>query len=696
MVAFAITIFLSAALLFQVELIIGKELLPWFGGAPSVWTTCLLFFQLVLFLGYAYAHTVIKRLHARFQLIVHLGLVFVSVFVLVLLGLHWPTPITPDAVWKPIGGGEPIGQLLLLLLVSVGLPFFVLSTTGPLLQGWFVSINPAKSPYPLYALSNAGSLIGLVTYPAAVEPFLTIREQSLAWTLAYGVFVLGLVTCVVKVKTTIITPTDSDSPRFSDSSKVSPGDGSRVLWSGLAAAASALLLSTTNHMCQDTAVIPLLWVLPLVLYLLTLMLCFEFENLYKRWLFPPLFGASLIYAIVVMFQGLSAPLLSQIGADAAVLFFGCMICHGELARSKPGSDHLTAFYLAIATGGAIGGLGVAVVAPLLFNGFWEFHASLFAIAALFLVSIFQDKASFYHKNSILVGSVLGLVVLSLGGVLLDRILQSDNDTRFVNRNFFGVLRVVEDSDENDLELLHGRISHGLQYQDSAQSRIPTTYYTEKSGIGLAIENHPWRESGLRIGVIGLGVGTIAAYGRKNDTIQFYEINPAVLKLSKGANPMFTYLKDCPARVDVALGDARLTLEDDLRRGQRRRFDILAVDAFSSDAIPVHLLTKEALDVYRQHIRLPYGIIAFHISNRYLNLVPIVHTLAEQAHLLSTLITVTNEEDGGCISDWILLSSSPAELSLEAIKEAETTWDLADDKPVRLWTDDYSNLLSVLK
>ncbi|HTP13183.1 MAG TPA: ferrichrome ABC transporter permease, partial [Bacteroidota bacterium] len=489
----------------------------------------------------------------------------------------------------------------------------------------------------------------------------------------------------------------SDKDVFSPQGQL-PGVSARrvVLWVGLAATASALLLSVTNHMCQDTAVIPLLWVFPLVLYLTTLMLAFESDRMYRRWLFPPLFGLSVVGAVYLMFVGSGTPLMYQIGIDAAVLFFGCMVCHGELAKSRPGAERLTLFYFSVALGGALGGFCVAVLAPLLFNGFWEFHASLFAAGVAFLLALTDDQSSFLYRNPWVNGPALLTVVLVLGGILVNRIQNSEDDVRFATRNFYGVLRVIEDRTEGEMELLHGRITHGIQYEDSDRSRIPTSYYTEESGIGLAIVHHPLREKGLRIGVIGLGVGTIAAYVRPSDTIRFYEINPAVLRLSTGPKPFFTYLKDCPGHADVVLGDARLMLEDELRKGYPQRFDVLAVDAFSSDAIPVHLLTKEALEVYRKHLRMPYGVVAVHISNRYLNLVPLVHGLAKAAHAVSMLVTVERNDSGGFGSEWVLLSPSPAEFALRVMREAATPWDSVGDRPVRLWTDDYSNLIALLK
>jgi hypothetical protein len=694
--AYALTVFLSAFLLFQVELIVGKELLPWFGGAPAVWTTCLVFFQGVLVAGYGYAHLVAERLSLRRQIGVHIALVALSVLLLAGLAMLWPAPITPGSSWKPAGDAEPVGQLIVLLAVSLGYPFFVLSTTGPLLQKWSVISSPGRSPYRLYALSNAGSLLGLLAYPFLVEPFLGIRVQALAWSGLYGLFSLGVFYNAWGLGRSLRDSPAVESRQDSGEAGIRPTAGDRLLWTGLAAATSALLLSTTNHMCQDTAVIPLLWVLPLSLYLATFVLCFRYEGLYRRWLFPPLFCGSLVYCIIILFRGLNASLLSQIAADGAVLFAGCMVCHGELARAKPGVAHLTGFYLAVASGGALGGLGVAIVAPGLFNGFWEFHASLWGAGALFLASLGRDRASFLNRKPVLIGSSLVLLLLGLGGILIKQAVDAGEGTLFVTRNFYGLLRVVGDPDGHYVKLLHGRITHGFQFTDSAKAGIPTSYYSRESGVGLAIESHPRRERGLRIGVVGMGVGTIAAYGRENDTVRFYEINPAVPRLSRGGDPFFTYLSRTPAHIEFAMGDARLSLERELQRGENQRFDILALDAFSSDAIPVHLLTEEAFGIYLRHLRQPDGILAVHISNRYLDLVPVVHGFAEEHGLPSAMIISDEDEEGAWTSDWILLASSGVPLVRGPIADASTPWDSTTYRVIRPWTDDYSNLISVLR
>jgi hypothetical protein len=692
---FTPTIFLGAFLLFELELIIGKKLLPWFGGAPSVWTTCLVFFQVVLLGAYVYAHLLTRNLRVRRQLVVHYVLLAFSVIVMAALAVRWPSPITPGPDWKPVPRGDPLVQLLAILFASVGLPFFVLATTAPLLQVWYVAAQPGKSPYWLYALSNAGSVLGLLSFPLIVEPFLSLRVQAIVWSGAYLVYATGVAACMAAARGLARNSPSGMQAESSETVSPRPGFRDKLLWTGLAAAASGLLVSTTNQMCQDTAVVPLLWVLPMSLYLASFILCFSSERLYQRWLFPPLFAASLILAVIVLFIGVDAPLLLQIGADAAVLFTGCMVCHGELSRAKPDAIHLTSFYLTIAMGGALGGLCVSIVSPYVFAGFWEFHIFLFVASALFLLALIRDRSSFLHKKPILIGIPLGLFLAGLGVVLIVEAIQLNPETRFMTRNFYGVLRVTENQEEHSLELNHGRIEHGFQYEQPERARLPVSYFTKESGVGLAILNHPRREVGLRLGVLGLGVGTIAAYCGVRDTVCFYEINPAIIGLSLGSHPFFTYLKDCPGHVEVKLGDARLVMGEEVLEHKEQRFDILALDAFSGDAPPVHLLTKEAFGMYLAQLRDSEGIVAVNISNYYVDLIPVVEDFAREEGFSSVLISVEDNEEGQFASDWILLSRSHTVLAREPIAAAATPWDSVSVKEIRPWTDDYSNLMEVL-
>ena len=691
---YAVTVFLGAFLLFQVELIVGKELLPWFGGAPSVWTTCMVFFQVLLLAGYALAHLIATRLPNRRQALLHSGLAAIALILLAFLAVRWPSPITPGPSWKPEGGGEPLIELVVLLAISVGIPFLVLSATGPLVQQWSIVARPGKSPYRLYALSNAGSLLALIAYPSLVEPLMGLKDQGYVWGGLYLLFVLGVFGCARLLMAS--APVGTPAPAAGAERPPAPPLLDRLLWGGLAGAASALLLATTNHMCQDTAVIPLLWVLPLSLYLLTFILCFTYERAYIRWLFPPLFALAFALTVYVLYQDLSAPLSLQIASDAAVLVAGCMVCHGELVRARPSAEHLTGFYLAVAAGGAAGGLAVAVAAPRLFNGFWEFHISLVAVGSLFLCAVIRDSRSFLRKSPVLIGAGLAVLVITGGGVLLQQASGSIGKTMYTTRNFYGLLRVQEDSAGTYVKLLHGRIAHGFQYIDSALALLPTSYYSRQSGVGLAIGNHPDRDRGLRIGDVGMGTATLAAYVRDIDTIRFYEINPAVPRLSAGPSPYFRYLSRCPGHVEVAMGDARLSMERELAEGESQRFDILALDAFSSDAIPVHLLTEEAFDIFLRHLRVPDGILAVHISNRYLDLVPVVHGYAERRGLPSIMISADEDDQGGWTSDWILICRSDSLLTAAPLASAATPWDSTSYRVIRPWTDQYSNLLSVLR
>ena len=767
MLAYALTIFLSAFLLFQIQPLIGKAILPWFGGAPAVWTTCMLFFQLLLLCGYAYAHAVASRFTPRSQRRVHVALLALALAGLALATFAWKSPMLPGPGWKPADPENPVRRILALLLVCVGLPYFLLATTGPLLQSWFARERPGVSPYRLYALSNAGSLLALLTYPFAVEPKLNLHAQALVWAGGFVLFAAGCALLAYRFSASAgaAVAAAGDSSVAGAAPEAAPTAGRRLLWLALAACASVMLLATTNQLCQEVAAIPFLWVLPLCLYLLSFILCFESDRMYRRGVFGPALALGIGAVACVLNEGFSVPLAVQVAAYAFALFACCMVCHGELVRWKPGPRDLTTFYLMVAAGGALGGLLVGVVAPRIFDGFWEYHAGLFLTGLLAVVVLVLDggswlrtgrpwpalvvllafaalvfrlreRASFdsavavlgsalssARRGALVAGGLLLLFVLmalTLAGwwrpgrpafaasclavslaflaiLLRADILEFHRNSVSVTRNFYGVLTVEELNRElPDLHLLrlrHGRIVHGFQYQSPEKRHLATSYYSDRSGIGLAILLHPHRELGLRIGVVGLGVGTIATFARLGDTVRFYDINPDVVRLSLGPHRVFTYLTDCQGKVEVVLGDARLSLERELARGKPQRFDVLAIDAFSSDSIPVHLLTREAISIYLAHLARPDGILAMHISNRYLDLEPVVKGLADQFHLDASLIDV---EDGGAFwgSTWILLSPEGDVLQRSGIDEDAEELDAA--KHVRLWTDDYSNLFQVLK
>jgi SAM-dependent methyltransferase len=687
MILYALTILVSAFLLFQVQPVIAKIILPWFGGSAAVWTTCLLFFQMVLLLGYLYSHAVIRYLKPRVQMLLHIGLLVASVAVL---------PIYPSTSWKPVGASEPTLQILGLLAVSVGLPYFLLSTTGPLLQAWYARRFHGAMPYRLYALSNAGSMFALISYPALFEPTFTTHQQSGMWSWSFGVFIVLCALTAFKsnhaVANKLRKPEDDLGPTPPD--VVPPTGRTYLMWLLLPAVASVLLLAITNHLSQNVAAIPFLWVLPLSIYLLSFILCFEGEGWYRRNPYLQLLAValgSMAYAVSVDMTS-NVPIKVMIPLFAMGLFTCCMVLHGELARLKPDPKYLTHFYLMMSAGGALGGLLVALLAPHFLNALYEMPVSLVFCAALVAYVLRQDVELKWVRRwpGVVVSAVL---TLALAGYVGWQIKQMVSGSRVLVRNFYGGLKVKDSGDPGSLEatrtLTHGTINHGEEYLNIARRDLPTTYYGPNTGVGLAIREKQ-QAGAVRIGVIGLGTGTTAAYGRLGDYIRYYEINPLVLEL---ARKEFFYLADCKAKLDVAMGDARLSLEQELKDGHPQNFDVLAVDAFSSDSIPVHLLTKEAMDLYFRHLR-PDGILAVHISNRYLNLQPVlegeVHATQKIARVVDTEDDDTQDVFG---ATWVLITSPATGFKGDLLSNSAP---LDSKRTVRLWTDDYSNLFKILK
>ncbi len=756
-VRFGCAIFLSAFLLFQVQMVLGKYLLPFFGGTPSLWNTCMLFFQMLLLLGYLYVHILSLHKSPVVQGRVHSLLLIVSAVVLLVQWLYWGSPITPGAEWKLQAGDNPIWKILKLLSITIGLPFFLMSTTSPLLQKWLSRISSETTPYRFYAVSNAGSLIGLLSYPFLFEWALTTRHQSKVWSAAYLIFIVLTVliawelsrnTATFRSIETVPSPLADENQR--------PRASRYLLWIALSTCSSMMLLATTNSLCQDIAVIPLLWVWPLSIYLLSFILVFDSTRWYKRKIFWPLYFIALGVGLKTSFEAFypAHNMLMQIAAYSLALFAVCMVCHGELARSKPSTQHLTLFYCLVAAGGALGGILVVLIAPQIFRGFWEFQIALLGCGLLLIAAFFLEDptgkseeylwlsavailtaslmphlqsffpklasvrlvSSEYYTGGLAVGFLLvfagwrarksvptGLTkgpgtpwkpVVALGLVGLFAILSygitgSQNQIAyFQERDFFGVKRVMDGMIE--IDLMSGAVHHGAEFKDPQKRNIPTLYYRRSSGIGLLLENYPRGSSGqepIRVGLIGLGAGTLAAYGKPGDYFRFYEIDPAVIQIATGAKPFFHFVQDSPANVQIVEGDARLSLEQEANRGEIQRFDVLAVDAFSGDAIPVHLLTREALDVLLLHLRGPDSVLAFHISNRYFDLAPVVAGLAESRQLhYSVVVNGT--------SKWMLLTQNPAMLQLPNLGEKSTAVHLAR-RPV-LWTDDYSNLVQLFR
>jgi spermidine synthase len=684
---YSLTIFLSAFLLFQVQPLIGKFILPWFGGMPNVWTTCMLFFQLLLFGGYAYAHLTTNRLRPRAQAVLH---------VVLLVAACTALPIIPGDTFKPSGTEEPISRIVLVLVASVGAPFFILSSTGPLLQGWFSRTHQSRSPYRLYALSNVGSLLALVTFPTVFEWFLPARLLAWTWSISFIVFAILCAACAwaaaVRGQTNWST-----SPDVTAEPDVPPGWGTWLLWFALAMVPSVLLLATTNQVCMDVATVPFLWVLPLTLYLLSFILCFDSDRWYSRRYFIP--GALVTIGCVcfVLEQGVGVNFALQLTAYFTALFFCAMVCHGELVRRKPHVRHLTSFYLVIAAGGAAGGIFVGIVAPLLFTRYYELHLGLFACALLILLVMSLDRRALPFPGPWqLVLLVLLVCVSSLGTSLAVNASRLRQNVLSVSRNFYGVLIVrnqqaqysdTEDDvrDEPMHELLNGRIEHGFQFTNPDLRRVPTTYYGLTSGVGRALTLPS--DGPRRVGLVGLGTGTLATYARRGDHFQFYEINS---KVEEVARTFFTFLADCRGEVEVIPGDARLNLARQLSEGHPQQFNVLVLDAFTSDAIPIHLLTREAFAIYLEHMA-PDGIIAVHISNRHFALEPVVLALADLYKLSTVTIESHRAHSGGTSSTWVLVSASPRALKPRRFRNVRKK----DQSKARvLWTDDHASLFEV--
>jgi len=677
---YCLTIFTGAFLLFGVQPIIARYILPVFGGSPDVWTACMLFFQLLLLAGYAYAHFSVSRFTPRTQVIVHIGLIIAALIAL---------PIIPGQNFKPDTDVYPVIQILLLLAVCIGLPYFVLSATSPLIQAWFSRADPSSAPWRLYALSNAASLIALLSYPFIFEPAFTRNTQANIWSMGLGLYaVLCFASAVIFVK-----KARNDTPPEKNISQTDTAVditlGRKLLWLALPAGASIELLAVTNKICQDIAVFPFLWVLPLSLYLLSFVICFHHEKLYVRPVFISLFILGIVATILARPFQVTLHAKELIIVYSAMLFFCCMVCHGELYRLRPPPRHLTAYYLTIAAGGAIGGVFVAVIAPLIFNAYSELHVGLLACV---LFVFFADRSGTLSRSRRRIFWIIALIAAAVVGSSLQNRFTYKHQRMVTNtRNFFGVLTIWQDyTDRADMHMYmmqHGTTFHGLQFVDENKRLIPTAYYGSRTGLGIALENLQNKDA-LRIGAVGLGVGTIAAYARTDDYIRFYEINPEVERLAK---EYFTYLQDCKGKTDIVIGDARLSLDSE----PPQDFDLLVLDAFSSDAVPVHLLTKEAFEIYLKHLK-NKGLIAIHVSTLRLDLKPVIFTLADHFGLGFVWISTDEIPQQGVFdADWILLTKDEKFLRQNNIQAARET--ISDDyKNTSLWTDDHMNLLQILR
>ncbi len=673
MTLYALTIFLSAFLLFQIQPMIAKMILPWFGGSAAVWITAMLFFQTALLGGYLYAHWSVRSLKPKAQTMTHVVLLLATLFFL---------PVWPSLAWKPTGDEEPILRILGLLACSVGLPYFLLSTTSPLIQAWYSRRYRSALPYRLFALSNLASLLGLLAYPFLIEPYITLRQQSIVWSAAYALFMVLCIAAALRSREgeAFAENDETGDTEGEGAADQAPTWGEQFLWLMFAACASTLLLAVTNHLTQNVASIPFLWILPLSLYLLTFIFTFDCERLYNRKIFAWLLSITFAGMTYVFWKWDSrVDFRLVIAVFSAGLFVCCMFCHGELVKRKPAPRYLTSFYLMLSAGGALGGLLVGIVAPNLLPGYFELPIALIACAILTLVT-----ADYRARRLAAAVGVAAAVCVAVSGI---RYIRSYCNTCLImSRNFYGSLRVIEydkDTEDEARALIHGTVIHGKQFTEPDRRREHITYYGPDSGINLALQS--LRHSPLKVGVVGLGAGSLASFAEPGDVFRFYEINPQVDKLARAE---FTYLNDCRGKVETVFGDGRLALE----REPSQQFDLLVADAFSGDAIPVHLIDLQAIQLYFRHLK-PDGILALNITNTHLNMAPVVDKLSKTLGKYAVAVVNPDDEDREIYyARWALLSSKPIQSPL--ITKVATPLESRPD--LRVWTDDYSNLFQILK
>jgi hypothetical protein len=699
MILYVLSIFVSAFLLFQVQPMISRYILPFFGGTPAVWSTVQLFFQVFLTGGYAYAFWIIRRISTKKQARVHITVLVISLALVAALGFFWPSPVTPDASWKPLSLDTPILDIFKLLFVAVGLPYFLLSTNSPLMQAWFARSQPGRSPYWLYALSNIGSLLGLLAYPFVIEPKLTLIEQGWMWAGGYMLFVL--LASYGAFKSARITPAEPEIPKTVETAaaSVKPSMQVHVLWILFSAIGTTLLLAITSQITQEVAAIPLLWVLPLSIYLLSFILTYSGERWYNR----KIFGGVIIVASIGFLWALvsvEANYIMRTSVFCFFLFVSLMICNGETYRLRPDPSRLTRFYLMTSIGGALGGIFVTLIAPIVFKGYWELPISYGLVLALALAVFVTRKSTKLELQIRFIFNVMvSVTILLVGSLSLYGLLggKASGDV-YQARNFFGVVRVKEvypnDPEWHGYNVSHGITIHGLQFTAPDKRYLATTYYARQSGIGLAMLNHPKYGHGMRVGILGLGIGTLIAYGQPGDDYRLYEINPIMEDLAEGQEGFFTYLADNPVNKTVILGDARLSLENELATHGSNNFDLLVLDVFSSDSVPVHLLTKEAFDIYLKHLGAD-GVLAANISTRYIDLIPVMWQLSKYYNL--TMVVIPTEADDRIVlpSLWVLMSQSSEQFQAPAI--AERVFSMKDySTNIPLWTDDFNNLFQILR
>ncbi|MBV9034421.1 MAG: fused MFS/spermidine synthase [Acidobacteriaceae bacterium] len=664
---FGATIFLSAFLLFSLEPLIAKRILPWFGGSAAVWSVCLVFYQTALLLGYLYATLLTRYGAPAAQTCIHIGLMCVSLIFL---------PIGPSGNWMEVTGEPPAWLILAMLAATIAVPFITLSATSPLLQHWLAQ-SGYDAPYRLFAISNLASLCALLAYPSIIEPLLDTSLQTTIWSSGYLLFVI--LCGFVRWRSINFSRNATPEPA---AERIWVLPTRKLAWFALSACSSVLLLSVTNHLAENVAAVPLLWVLPLAIYLITFILAFGARANFNRslWLRALAFALGILgYSV----YDINAVLAVQISIPVFLtgLFICCLFCHSELNRLRPPSEDLTSFYLIIAAGGAAGAVFVGLIAPGAFSGIYELPAALVFTAALVTLLTWSEGA--WPVRALWIG-----VTASMIAIVGANVYAYHENALDLRRSFYGSLRVVQSPRagiEQKRTLFHGIIEHGSQFFLPPRRFRATTYYGPESGIGILLRE--CFSGPKRVGIVGLGTGTIAAYGKNGDTFRFYEINGQVIDIAYG---LFYYLRESRAVTQVVEGDARLSLA----RETAPPFDVLALDAFSGDAVPVHLLTQEAVALYRQHLT-PHGVLAFHVSNLFLDLPPVVKQLAESIGSQAVLVRNHNDLDNDVLpADWVLVTNNPAVLSNPSIRLHALP--ITSRRNTRPWTDHYNNLIEVLK
>lgn len=685
----AITVFVSAVLLFQIQPIYSKYILPWFGGSPQVWTTALVFFQTVLLGGYTYAHLLVSRLRPRNQFLLHGGLL--------LLSLLFFVPVIPADSWKPSANELPTWRILGMLFATLGLPYFLLASTSPLVQAWLARFRKGSVPYRLFSLSNLASILGLVSYPFVIEPVIGLHLQFNYWAIGYTIFVGAICSLMIsRWWRSRALPEWNTLPTVAidaETADVKPTGRDRLTWMAYAACPSILFLAVTNLLTQDVAPVPFLWVLPLTIYLLTFVICFEyFEYLPRmvvRWLAV---FFTLLLVITMSFGLFAGNYVALIGIYCTGLAFTALFCHGELYARRPAPRHLTEFYLMVSVGGSLGGIFVGIFAPYLFSSYWELNVGLGLCALLIFYAAFEfTKTSVLRRLPAELHTLPPLCIAALALALPMVAMQVVHVK--AARNFFGTLRLQVNTkggpESAYRQLVHGSTSHGLQFLAKDRTCEVASYYGPESGIHHLLravrESKPGQP--LRIGITGLGAGSLAAAGQPDDHIVFYEIDPLVELF---ARTEFSFLSECSKGVEVRMGDARVVIEGE----PANRYDVFIVDAFSGDSIPMHLITEEAFALYRKQLA-PGGVMAANISNRYLDLMPVVKSGGErQGFTVKFIRSDGDPAEGFYPALWSVFSRDERLFEQDGLRQAiERTEQPAG---VLHWTDDFSNLLSALR